>query len=410
MSRKILRLTTRRVATECKPGRHADGNGLYLVVDRSGAKRWTFLFRDRRTGKTREMGLGGIKNVTLADARQKAGAARAAIEAEQDPIEARKTSSPQCPKFLDFAIEYVDSMKPSWRNRKHMAQWEMTLRVYCAPLSEIPISDINTEDILRVLRPIWSRIPETAGRIRGRIEAILDSAKAKGYRSGENPARWRGHLCHILPPARKLVRGHHKAMPYKEVPLFIKRLKRRDCLTSRALEFLILTACRTSEVLLMTWQELDLQECVWTIPDHRTKSGREHRVPLCDRAVQILKEMELARSTRFVFPGMNPGKPLSQMSLLTLLRRMNVDGATTHGFRSSFRDWCGECTSFPREVAEAALAHSIGNKAEAAYRRGDALEKRRILMAQWSLYCSAKKEKDVVSNSGLSDQTWFDIR
>jgi integrase len=277
-------------------------------------------------------------------------------------------------------------MSPSWRNTKHRAQWKMTLRVYCAPITEMQIAAIATDDILRVLKPLWLAKSETASRLRGRIERILDFAKARGMRSGDNPARWRGHLDTLLPKRQKLTRGHHKAMPFDEVPEFVSELRRMEAVACRALEFTILTAARTSEVLGARWDEISFDGSLWTIPASRMKSARTHRVPLSGPAIEIAQSMAKIRVSDFIFPGTKPAKPLSSMALEMVLRRAQVQ-VTVHGFRSAFRDWAGERTSFAREVAEAALAHLVGDEVERAYRRGDALEKRRALMEHWATFC-----------------------
>lgn len=266
----------------------------------------------------------------------------------------------------------------------------MTLELYCVPIRSIRVDEITTEDILKILEPLWKRVPETAKRLRGRIENVLDAAKAKGRRSGENPARWRGHLDQLLPKRQKLTRGHHKALPYDEVPDFMEGLRSRPAIAARGLEFAILTACRTSEVLGAKWDEIDLERKVWTIPPSRMKAAREHRVPLSPRAVEIIEEMRTKGSEGYIFPGPKRGQPLSTMAMAMLLRRMNAE-ITVHGFRSSFRDWASETTGFPHEVCEMALAHVVANNAEAAYRRGDLFEKRRKLMSAWACYCATPK-------------------
>jgi integrase len=288
-------------------------------------------------------------------------------------------------------------MRPSWRNAKHAAQWEMTLRDYAAPLRRLPVDKITTDDVLSVLKPVWNEKPETASRLRGRIERVLDAAKAQGLRNGENPARWRGHLDQLLPKRQRLTRGHHAAMPYAEVPAFVIALQGRQAIAALALEFAILTAARSGEVLGARWNEFDVDRAVWTVPAKRMKAGREHRVPLSRRAVKIVKVLHEASAGDFVFPGQKPGKPLSVMALEMVLRRMKVDDVTVHGFRSAFRDWAAECTNFTNEVCEAALAHVIENKAEAAYRRGDLFDKRRKLMDRWAAYCAAPKAGKVVA-------------
>jgi integrase len=264
----------------------------------------------------------------------------------------------------------------------------MTLTVYCEHLRGKPVSEVSTDDVLKVLKPLWATKAETASRLRGRIERVLDFARARGQRSGENPARWRGHLDAILPRRAKLTRGHHKALPFQAVPKFMAQLRERKGTAPRALEFAVLTAGRSGEVLGARWDEMDLEAKVWTVPARRMKAGREHRVPLSSRTVEILHAMQEMRTSEYVFPGSKQGRPLSVMALEMVLRRMKVD-ATVHGFRSAFRDWVGERASFPRELAEAALAHLVGDAVERAYRRGDALEKRRELMETWARFVGA---------------------
>ena len=298
--------------------------------------------------------------------------------------------------FGDTADALLESMSPSWRNAKHRAQWAMTLRVYCASLTNTPVGNVTTDEVLRVLKPLWATKAETASRLRGRIERVLDFAKARGMRSGENPARWRGHLDALLPKRQKLTRGHHKAMPFADVPEFMTALRDMGGIASKALAFAILTAARSGEVLGARWEEIELNAKVWTVPAARIKAGREHRVPLSKRALAILAELAKLRLNDFVFPGLKLGSPLSAMALEAVLRRANVD-VTVHGFRSAFRDWAGERTAFPREVAEAALAHLVGDEVERAYRRGDTLEKRRKLMDSWASFCAASAGLNVVA-------------
>jgi integrase len=298
--------------------------------------------------------------------------------------------------FRDAAAALMESMSPSWRNAKHRAQWTMTLTVYCAPIASLSVSNVSTDDVLRVLKPLWLTKSETASRLRGRIERTLDFAKAKGMRSGENPARWRGHLDALLPKRQKLTRGHHKALPFDDVPGFMAKLRERSGPAPAALEFAILAAARSGEVLSATWREIDLDARVWTVPAERMKAGRVHRVPLSGRAVAVLETMLAVRTSDFVFPGMLADRPLSVMALEMVLRRMKVH-ATVHGFRSTFRDWTGERTVFPREIAEAALAHLVGDEVERAYRRGDALDKRRSLMEAWASFCASTPVGKVVA-------------
>jgi integrase len=349
----------------------------------------------KRNGKRREMGLGSILSVTLARARELAFEKRQLVADGKDPIEVREAATSKT--FGEVADELVASKSPGWRNEKHRAQWAMTLREYCSAMRSKHVAQISVDDVLGVLKPLWQAKPETGSRLRGRMERVLDYAKARGWRSGENPARWRGHLDAILPPRQKLTRGHHAAMPFAEVPAFMAKLRAKEGAATALLEFIVLTASRAGEARGASWDEVDLDAKVWTVPANRMKGARVHRVPLTDRVVAILAEMaKLKRDDGLVFPGAKLGKPLSNMAPDMLLRRMNLD-VTTHGFRSSFRDWAGEETQYPREVAEAALAHRVGDETERAYRRGDALAKRRALMEAWSIYCgSGASESNVL--------------
>jgi integrase len=397
MGKAVKKLSARGIATNAEPGRHSDGEGLYLNVTPSGARSWLFMWK--KDGKRREMGLGSAGSVSLARARELASECRAQVAAGLDPIQVRdaadKTKS-GTPTFGAIADALIASKEVEWRNPKHRAQWRMTLTKYAAPLRPRPVDEIDTEAVLSVLKPLWQTKPETASRLRGRIEAVLDAARAQGHRSGENPAAWRGHLAHIFPKRGKLGRGHHAAMPYAEVPAFMARLRQQETIPALALEFCILTAARSGEVLGARWSEIDMAAKVWTVPAERMKAGREHRVPLCERAVNILDRLAKAMINDFVFPGHRQGKPLSRAAMADVIDRMGVEGATVHGFRSAFRDWAGNETHFAREVAEAALAHVVGDAAEQAYRRGDALEKRRTLMAAWAAYCEPKDRSNVI--------------
>lgn len=400
MARARNKLTARGVAALTEAGRHSDGGSLYLVIDGQGEtmrRRWLFLFN--WNGKRREMGLGGFPSVSLADARKARDAAEKMVREGKDPIAARdQARSEQAgkPTFGAVADELITTKESQWRNEKHRWQWRHTLSVYAAPLWARPVDEVDTAAVLEVLKPLWSEKQETASRLRGRIEAVLDAAKAKGHRSGENPAAWRGHLAHLLPKRQKLARGHHPAMAYSDVPEFVARLRERPGLTARALELCILTAARSGEILGARWEEIDLDEKVWTVPSLRMKAGKEHRVPLSGRAIEILQRLKTSKRGNLVFVGKDTDVPLSNMALAMLLRRMGVTGVTVHGFRSAFRDWAGNETAFPREVAEAALAHLIGNDVERAYRRGDALEKRRLLMEAWALWCEPTAGENVV--------------
>jgi integrase len=381
-------LTARKVAT-AKVGKYSDGGNLYLLVSETGSKKWVMRFTFR--GRAREMGLGSATVISLADAREKAADARRKIANGIDPIIDRKRDV-GIPTFGEMADQVCEALSAGFRNEKHKAQWKMTLEVYAAPLRKLPVDTLGTDDVLAVLKPIWHSKAETASRLRGRIEKVLDAAKAKGLRQQENPARWRGHLDNLLPKPAKLTRGHHAAMPYEDVPAFIGRLRKREAMAALALEFCILTAARSGEVFGLQWTEVDFNKLVWIVPGERMKAGRPHRVPLTDRALAILKTVRaLNADSKFAFCGQSADRPLSNMAMEMMLRRMEITNATVHGFRSSFRDWAGNVSHFPREIAEAALAHVVGDKSEQAYRRSDALEKRRELMRAWEAWCESHK-------------------
>jgi len=345
---------------------------------------------------------GSADSITLAQARDKAHEARKLVSEGVNPIEARREAGKVLagkPTFGQIADALLEAKASEWRNDKHRAQWKMTLETYAKPLRALPVDEVDTEAVLGVLQPIWRTTPETASRLRGRIETVLDAARAKGHisRNEANPARWRGHLDKLLAKRQKLTRGHHAAMPFDDVPEFIGLLRDREAIAALALEFLVLTAARSGEVLGARWAEMDMAAKVWTVPAARMKAGREHRVPLSGRGLAILQRLGEAKTGEFVFPGQRSDKPLSGMAMEMLLRRMKAAGVTVHGFRSAFRDWCGEATSFPREIAEAALAHVAGDATERAYRRGDALEKRRTLMEAWASFCEPKAGSNVIS-------------
>jgi integrase len=398
MPKKLANALTPLSVKSAKPGRHADGGGLQLLVKDSGARSW--VYRYMIAGKSRDLGLGpaaGPGAISLADARDLAAALRLKVKAGTDPLaerqeaELRARAAEQAAKvlgvtFRQAAETHIAANEGGWRNAKHRQQWENTLSSYAYPvIGDLPVSEIDTPHVLNILEPIWKTKTETASRLRGRIETVLDSAKARGYRQGENPARWRGHLAQILPARKKLSRGHHKAMTYEAIPAFLKDLREREAGAALALEFTILTAARTGEVLGATWAEVDLAKGVWTVPAERMKAGKDHRVPLCDRAIAILRGCQaLGGEHVFVSPK---GDQLSGMAMSMLLRRMKQD-VTVHGFRSAFRDWAAERTSYAHEVCEMALAHAIANKSEAAYRRGDLFEKRQRLMSDWSSHCA----------------------
>jgi len=393
VARITHRLTTIKVANLKARGLHPDGNGLYLRVTATGTKSW--IFRFSRDGSTHDMGLGPVSAVSLARARELAADARRQRLDGADPIKVRiaRLASARLAEvggvtFKVCAEQLIASHEAGWRNPKHRQQWRNTLERYAFPvLGDLPVAGVNTESVLKVLEPIWLTKPETASRVRGRIESVIDWARARGLREGQNPAQWRGHLDHLLPARAKVRRvRHHPALPYVEAPAFITALRSRTGIAARALEFVILTAARTGEGLGARWNEVDLDARMWTVSAVRMKAGREHRVPLSSRAIAILKEMAEIRQNEFVFPGMKQGRPLSDMSLLMLLRELR-EGITTHGFRSTFKDWCAEYTHTPNFVSEAALAHIVADKVEAAYRRRDLFEKRRKLMEAWAAYC-----------------------
>ncbi|MGE5565879.1 MAG: tyrosine-type recombinase/integrase [Parcubacteria group bacterium] len=377
------KLQAMQVSKLSKPGLFSDGEGLYLRVD--SGKRGVFIYH--RHGKRKEMGLGPLSDVSLAQARELKREARQLVRAGKDPIEERKRARIGSITFGEFIEAELDVLEKGWSNPKHRQQWRNTLRTYAANCWEVPVNQIETQHVEKALRPIWLTKPETAKRLRGRIERLLDSAKAKGLRSGENPARWRGHLKSIMATHPRSARKHHAALPFDALPAFMERLRGLEAVSARALEFTILTAARTSEVLGATWDEIDLEKRIWTVPGGRMKMRAEHQVPLSDAAVKLLEGLK-ELGGKWVFPGTLADKPLSNMSMQMLLRRMKVP-VTPHGFRSTFRDWAGEATDHSREVAEAALAHKVGNEVERAYRRGNSLEKRRVMMADWATYCSS---------------------
>lgn len=394
MARTANKLTAVQVAKATKPGVYGDGGGLYLRVAPAGNKFWLLIWT--QGGKRREMGMGAASGpyaVSLASARQAAQEARALLGEGKCPLAERRAAAlPQAPAkpvitFGAAAEEYIALREPTWKNDKHAAQWKMTLRVYAKPLWDKPVADIATPDVLAVLKPHWTERPETASRLRNRIELVLDAATAQGLREGPNPARSRGHLKSILPARTKLSRGHHKALDWRDVPAFVQRLRAKGGTAARALEFTILTATRTSEVTGARWPEFNLAEGTWTIPPERMKAGNAHRVPLSPPALAILRAMEKARSSDFVF-SFSGKHPLSNMAMLQVLRGMG-EKATTHGFRASFRTWAGEASNAPRDIVEACLAHTIENAAERAYVRGDVLAKRATLMSAWASFIDA---------------------
>jgi integrase len=380
-----------------KPGLYADGGGLCLRVRSKTEAYW--VYRYMLKGDARWMGLGSYPEISLVGARDKADAARKKKAEGVDPIDARKAAQGQSKTFRECATAYIEGRRDTWRNEKHAAQWSATLEMYAMPiLGDMAVAEIEREQVLRVLDPIWKEKNETAGRVRGRIEAILDWAKARGFRSGENPAAWKGNLAHAL-PVRSSARqaAHHPALPYREMAAFVTALKGQGGISADALLFTILTAARTGEAIGARWSEIDLDAATWTVPADRTKTAREHRVPLSGPALKLLRTLHKATGgDGFVFQGMKLKRPLSNMAMLKTLERMGRDDLTVHGFRSSFRDWAEEQTAFGGSIAEAALGHVVGDKVEAAYRRGDLFEKRRKLMAAWATFGTTPAEGEKV--------------
>lgn len=403
MPKTTHRLTAVSAQNIKKPGMYADGAGLYLKIGDGGSKSW--VYRYMLLGKPRYLGLGSTGAVSLAAARGLAGLSRQQIQQGLDPIDARKHLMAQSrlagAKALTFkqcAEALMTAHDASWRNLKHRQQWRNTLAVHVYPtIGHLAASAVTTEHVLSILEPIWAKTPDTASRIRGRIESVLEAAKARGARDGENPARWRGHLASLLPKPSRIKRvQHHAALPFFEVPEFMSDLRLTEGVAPRALEFAVLTAARSNEVRGARWPEINFAERTWTIPPERMKSGKEHRVPLSSRAIEILTELQGVRVNDFVFPGVKPGRPVNNATLHVLLGRMGRDDVTVHGFRSTFRDWAAETTSFPNFVVEMALAHAIGDGVEAAYRRGDLFEKRRKLMNAWSRFAGDRAGSVIV--------------
>ena len=399
MARVLGKLTVLAVNTAKTKGLYADGGGLYLQVGPTGAKSW--LFRYMRFGKAQAMGLGPLHAVSLADARTKAADCRKLLAAGLNPLEAKKTEEVQAriaaakgTTFETCAKAYIEAHKAGWKQERHAKQWDQALAKHAYPvMGNLPVDAIDTALVMKVLEPIWQKKTETAKRLRGRIECILDWAKVREYRQGENPARWRGHLENLLARPSKLIKVEHfAALPYTKVNGFLQSLDKQAGLAALALKLVIYTACRSTEVLGATWSEIDLTGKVWTIPAERMKTAKEHRVPLTSSALAVLNKLKQERDREivpslYVFPSPKGNVPLSNVVMLALLRRMDRRDITVHGFRSSFRDWAAEQTNFPREVAEAALAHAIQSRVEAAYRRSDLFEKRRLLMDKWARYC-----------------------
>lgn len=387
MGLKLHRLTARRVATVTEPGYHADGGGLYLQVTATGAKSW--VYRYRFEGRRPEMGLGPLHVVSLAGARAAAEGARKALQSGQDPLAGRRSSaiaSASIPTFWEAAVAYIEERRAGWSNPKHAGQWTTTLETYAKPIiGNMRVDRIETDHVLAVLRPIWTTKTETASRVRQRMEAVLDASTVQRKRTGENPARWRGHLAMILPKPTAVSKVENfAALPYAELPAFMAALRDRHGEAARALEFTILTAARTGMTLGAVPGEIDIQAGTWTVPDGRMKAKVEHTIPLPAAALALVRpRMQRA----LVFPNDLTGDQLSENAMLALLKRMGFGHITVHGFRSTFKDWASETTDFPDDLSEAALAHQIRDKAKAAYKRGTMLEKRRLMMQAWEHYC-----------------------
>lgn len=385
------KLTDAKIKALDKPGMYSDGDGLFLRVRDGGSRQWFFVYR-RGTIRT-EIGLGGYGSgtapVALRLAREKADAIRDQLARGIDPRPGRRKVA----TFADVMRDVLAVKTASSRNAKHAAQWKMTLEKYAADLHDKPVAEITVDDVIKVLQPIWHTTPETADRLRMRIAAVIDHARARKLFTGDNPAAWRGNLEHLLPARNRLQRGHHAAAPYASMPTIMAGLRGAKGTSARAVEFAALTAARSGEVRGSAWDEIDIDDAIWTIPATRMKSGREHVVPLSARALDILAAQREVATGDLVFGGDRDGKPISDTAMTKALRRASGDSSTLHGTcRSAFRDWCGDQTSFPREVAEAALAHVIGDQAEQAYRRGTAIEKRRELMAAWAAFCAGEKK------------------
>jgi integrase len=401
MARLINKLSPLKVAKLAIPGLYGDGNNLYLQVAPSGAKSWSFRFM--LNGRAREMGIGPVSLITLAEARARAIEARRLLLDGHDPIEHRNAQREarvmRGKSFQACAEAYIEAHQASWSNTKHAGQWRATLATYAYPeFGVTPVGAIDLETVVKVLEPIWREKPETASRLRGRIEAVLDYATTKGWRHGDNPARWKGLLENVLPAKGRIAKvEHHAALRWRDLPGFMVELLHQDTTAARALAFTILTAVRTGDAIGATWKEIDLIEKVWTIPDWRVKGRKaEHRVPLADPMLKILNTLRQKvgspAPSAFVFPGGKPGSSLSNMAMLALLKRMGHADITTHGFRSTFRDWAAEATDYRHEVVEAVLAHTVSDKVVAAYRRTDFFDRRRHLMEEWANHALSKTE------------------
>ena len=402
--RRFQRLTALSITRAKKPGYIHDGGGLYLQVAPAGSKSWVFRFSI--AGRRREMGLGSYPGVSLALARQLASDAHLLARAGKDPIAARdagrarqRLDDARAITFDQAAEQYIAANEPGWRNDKHRGQWRTSLAAFASPvIGTMPVADIGVTQVMRVVEPLWREKAETGSRVRGRIERVLDWAKVRGYRTGENPAQWRGHLDKLLPARRKVQKvKHHAAVAIDDLPVVYASLARLDSVTALALRFVILTAARAGEVIGARWPEFDMEAKVWTVPSNRIKAGKTHRVPLSREAMEILTRVRASATNAFVFPGRVTERPLSHSAMLKVLKVAGCGDATTHGFRSTFRDWASERTHYSRDVAEMALAHAIGDQVEAAYRRGDLFERRKLMMEDWARFVLTTPSAKVVS-------------
>jgi integrase len=400
VTRTLNRLSALKVARAKQPGMYADGGGLYLRVAEGGSKQW--VFRYAAGTRDRDMGLGPVHTLTLPEAREKAREARLLRLEGNDPIEAKRAriaalraADARAMTFKQCAEGFIKDNEVSWTSARHRQEWVGSLvRLVYPTLGSLPVAAIDTPLVLKVLKPIWEKTPETASRVRGRIENVLGWATVHHYRAGDNPARWGGLLEHALPARSKIAKvEHHAALPYAEIGAFVAKLRGDSGVAAACLQFITLTAARLDEARSSTWDEIDLANRIWVVPARRMKADKEHRVPLSDGTVAILEQMQVIRQSDYVFPGRLEGRPIGDNTIWRLAKEAAGSDITIHGLRSSFRDWAAERTSFPREVAELALAHSIPNAVEAAYRRGDLFDKRRRLMDAWAAYC-AKIEMD----------------
>jgi len=394
MARTLNRLSTLKVDKAKQPGMYADGGGLYLRVAEGGSKQW--IFRYVANGRLRDMGIGPCHTFTLAEARERATEQRKLRLSGIDPIAHKRAQqgaaaaeSARAMTFRQCAIGFMRDNEKKWTHPKHRQAWETTLTKYVNPkLGELPVGLIDTPLVLEVIKPLWARIPETASRLRGRIESVLGWATVHGYRSGDNPARWEKHLDQALPARAEVAKKeHHAALPYTQVAAFMGKLRQDSSVMARCLEFITLTACRLGEATGATWDEIDFEARTWMIPADRMKAGKEHKVPLSGAAIALLKDMAAIRHSDYIFPGYKHGRPLGHNGLWVVAKRAGGADITVHGLRSTFRDWAAELTNYPNHVVEQALAHAIPNAVEAAYRRGDLFEKRRRLMDAWAEFC-----------------------